>query len=55
MRRKRFSTEEIIKILKKAELSIKIKNLCSKYGMSEQTFYSWCNKSVAWILAMPGN
>ena len=45
MKRKRFATEQIIKILKEAELGIKIAELCRKYGIAEQTFYNWRNKS----------
>lgn len=44
MKRKRFATEQIIKILKEAELGIKITELCRKHGISEQTFYNWRNK-----------
>jgi putative transposase len=44
MKRKRFATEQIIKILKEAELGIKITELCRKYGIAEQTFYNWRNK-----------
>ena len=45
MKRKRFTTEQIIKILKEAELGIKITELCRKHGIFEQTFYNWRNKS----------
>jgi putative transposase len=38
MKRKRFSTEQIIKILNEAQLGISAKDLCRKYGISEQTF-----------------
>jgi putative transposase len=44
VKRKRFATEQIIKILKEAELGIKITELCRKHGISEQTFYNWRNK-----------
>jgi putative transposase len=44
VKRKRFVTEQIIKILKEAELGIKITELCRKHGISEQTFYNWRNK-----------
>ena len=44
MKRKRFTTEQIIKILKEGELGIKITELCRKHGISEQTFYNWRNK-----------
>lgn len=44
MRRKRFSVEQIIKIMKEAEIGIKVRDLCFKYGISEQIFYNWRNK-----------
>lgn len=44
MKRKRFSPEQIIKVLKEAELGITVKDLCRKHGISEQTFYNWRNK-----------
>ena len=44
MKRKRFSPEQIIKILKEAELGISVQELCRKYGIARQTFYSWRSK-----------
>ena len=40
MKHKRFSTEQIIKVLNEALLGITAKDLCRKYGISEQTFYN---------------
>jgi len=39
MRRKRFTTGQIIRILKEAEVRIKFTELCRKYGISEQIQY----------------
>ncbi len=44
MKRKRFTTEQIIKTLKEAEVGIKVTELYRKHGISEQTFYNWRNK-----------
>jgi putative transposase len=44
MKRKRYSPEQIIRILKEAEAGSKITDVCRKYGISEQTFYNWRNK-----------
>jgi len=44
MRRKRFSPEHIIRILKDAEAGLKIIDICRKYGISDQSFYNWRNK-----------
>lgn len=42
MKRKQFSEEQIVKILKEAEAGTgTIGDLCRKYGISEFTFYRW--------------
>ena len=44
MKRRRFSEEEIIGILKESEAGAKNQELCRKHGISEQTFYRWRSK-----------
>ena len=44
MKRKRFTEEEIIGILKESEAGAKNQELCRKHGISEQTFYRWRSK-----------
>jgi len=44
MKRKRFTEEQIIAILKEHEAGFKTADLCRKHGISEQTFYNWKNK-----------
>lgn len=44
MKRKRFTEEQIIAILKEHESGFKTADLCRKHGISEQTFYNWKNK-----------
>jgi putative transposase len=44
MKRKRFSEEQIIGILKEHEVGAKAADLCRKHGISEATFYNWKNK-----------
>jgi len=41
MRRRRFSVEQIVAVLKQAELGLPIAELIRKVGISEQTFYRW--------------
>jgi putative transposase len=43
-RRKRFTEEQIIGVLKEHELGAKISDLCRKHGISEATFYNWKSK-----------
>ena len=41
MKRKRFSEEQIIGVLKKPEAGVKTADLCRKHGISEASFYNW--------------
>ncbi len=41
MKRKRFSVEQIVAILKQAELGLPVADLIRQVGISEQTFYRW--------------
>jgi putative transposase len=41
---KRYSTEQIIGILKEAEAGLPVKELCRKYGISDATMYNWKSK-----------
>ncbi len=44
MKKKRFSAEQIVAILKQAELGIPVAELIRQVGVSEQTFYRWKKK-----------
>lgn len=44
MKRKRFSEEQIIGVLKEHEAGVKTGDLCRKHGISEATFYNWKSK-----------
>ena len=44
MKKKRFAVEQIVAILKQAELGIPIVELTRHVGVSEQTFYRWKKK-----------
>ena len=44
MKRKRYSEDQIIQILKEAEGGLPVVELGRKYGVSEQTVYRWKSK-----------
>ena len=41
MKKKRFSVEQIVTVLKQAELGMPVADLIRQVGISEQTFYRW--------------
>ena len=44
MKRKRFTEEQIIGVLREHELGATTADLCRKHGISEATFYNWKSK-----------
>ena len=44
MKRKRFTQEQIIAVLKDAESGVPLKDLTRKHGISEQSYYRWKSK-----------
>ena len=44
MKRKRFTEEQVIGVLKEHELGANTADLCRKHGISQQTFYNWKSK-----------
>jgi len=46
MKKKRFSVEQIVAVLKQAELGAPVAEVIRKVGISEQTFYRWKKQYV---------
>ena len=44
MKRSRFSETQIVGILKEADAGMQVKEVCRKYGISDQTYYNWKKK-----------
>ncbi len=44
MKKKRFSEEQIIRILKESEAIGNVREVCRQHNVTEQTFYRWRNK-----------
>ena len=44
MKGKRFTEEQIIRILHEAEAGLPVADLCRKHNCSEQSFYRWKSK-----------
>jgi len=44
MRKRRYTEEQIIKVLREQESGVKVTELCREHGISEQTFYRWRSK-----------
>ncbi|BAQ68817.1 transposase [Rhodovulum sulfidophilum] len=44
MKRKRFSEEQIIGVLKEGEAGAKVDDICRRHGISTATFYTWRKK-----------
>ncbi len=44
MKKKRFSEEQIIRVLQEAETGLPARDVCRKHNISEQTFYRWKSK-----------
>lgn len=39
--KKRFTEDQIIKVLEEVKMGLKVADACRKYGISEPTYYNW--------------
>ncbi|MCE9688294.1 transposase, partial [Shewanella sp. AS16] len=44
MKKKRFTEEQIIGVLKEHESGCKVEDICRRYGIAQGTFYRWKSK-----------
>jgi putative transposase len=44
MKRKRYSSEQVVSILKEVEGGLAIVDVCRKYGVSQGTYFRWKSK-----------
>ena len=42
--KKRFTEEQIIRLLQEAEGAVNVRDVCRKHNVTEQTFYRWRSK-----------
>ena len=45
MKGSRFSETQIVGILHEADAGLAVKEICRKYGISDQTYYNWKKKA----------
>jgi putative transposase len=51
VKKKRFSEEQIIAVLKEAGAGARVLDLCRKHGISDATFYNWKAKYAGMTVA----
>ncbi len=46
VKRKRFSVEQIVAVLKQGEVGVSVVEVCRQVGIAEETFYRWKKQYV---------
>ncbi len=54
IKKSRLSDSQIMAILKKAQSSIRITEICCEEGSSSSLFYKWRSKYAAWVCVSTG-
>jgi len=49
--KKRYTEEQIVKILEEAKTGFKVEEICRKHGISPATFYSWRSKYGGMVIS----
>jgi len=49
--KKRFTEEQIIKVLEEAKTGLKVEEVCRKYGISPPTYFNWKAKYGGMMIA----
>lgn len=49
--KKRFTEEQIVKVLQEAEAGMRVEELCRKHGISQPTYYNWKAKFGGMVLS----
>jgi putative transposase len=44
MKGSRFTDSQIVSVLKEADAGAKVKDICRRHGISDQTYYNWKSK-----------
>lgn len=49
--KKRFTDEQIVKILQEAEGGVAVRDVCRKHNVTEQTFYRWRKQFAGMVVS----
>jgi len=55
MKRKRYTEEQIISMLKEHEAGASVPDSARRHGVAENTIYRWKSKFAEWMFLMPSD